>query len=157
MSRVIIACRVVNNSPSLSNRIVGGGVVCSRFGPFSLSLSFLWSSLVFSRFRSRFRGWSRRRREERGRWRREREREIPRRRRHSRCPFGSFKRDLDGTKIGDEKMSNTTTRVLMNTGTNDFDVRFLSPFTKFSLLRIIEANGRERRKKAWRSLVRSFG
>jgi len=87
---------------------------------------------------------------------REREREIPRRRRHSRCPFGSFKRDLDGTKIGDEKMSNTTTRVLMNTGTNDFDVRFLSPFTKFSLLRI-EANGRERRKKAWRSLVRSFG
>ena len=88
---------------------------------------------------------------------REREREIPRRRRHSRCPFGSFKRDLDGTKIGDEKMSNTTTRVLMNTGTNDFDVRFLSPFTKFSLLRIIEANGRERRKKAWRSLVRSFG
>ena len=87
----------------------------------------------------------------------EREREIPRRRRHSRCPFGSFKRDLDGTKIGDEKMSNTTTRVLMNTGTNDFDVRFLSPFTKFSLLRIIEANGRERRKKAWRSLVRSFG
>ena len=151
--RVIIACRVVNNSPSLSNRI-GGGVVCSRFGPFSLSLSFLWSSLVFSRFRSRFRG-SRRRREERGRWRREREREIPRRRRHSRCPFGSFKRDLDGTKIGDEKMSNTTTRVLINTGTND-DVRFLSPFTKFSLLRI-EANGRERRKKAWRSLVRSFG
>ena len=88
---------------------------------------------------------------------REREREIPRRRRHSRCPFGSFKRNLDGTKIGDEKMSNTTTRVLMNTGTNDFDVRFLSPFTKFSLLRIIEANGRERRKKAWRSLVRSFG
>lgn len=87
---------------------------------------------------------------------REREREIPRRRRHSRCPFGSFKRNLDGTKIGDEKMSNTTTRVLMNTGTNDFDVRFLSPFTKFSLLRI-EANGRERRKKAWRSLVRSFG
>ena len=86
----------------------------------------------------------------------EREREIPRRRRHSRCPFGSFKRDLDGTKIGDEKMANTTTRVLMNTGTNDFDVRFLSPFTKFSLLRI-EANGRERRKKAWRSLVRSFG
>ena len=85
----------------------------------------------------------------------EREREIPRRRRHSRCPFGSFKRDLDGTKIGDEKMSNTTTRVLINTGTND-DVRFLSPFTKFSLLRI-EANGRERRKKAWRSLVRSFG
>ena len=49
--------------------------MCSRFGPFSLSLSFLWSSLVFSRFRSRFRGWSRRRREERGRWRRERERE----------------------------------------------------------------------------------
>ena len=44
---------MVNNSPSLSNRI-GGGVVCSRFGPFSLSLSFLWSSLVFSRFRSRF-------------------------------------------------------------------------------------------------------
>ena len=64
---------MVNNSPSLSNRI-RGGVVCSRFGPFSLSLSFLWSSLVFSRFRSRFRG-SRRRREERGRWRRERERE----------------------------------------------------------------------------------
>ena len=71
----------------------------------------------------------------------------------SRCPFGSFKRNLDGTKIGDEKMSNTTTRVLMNTGTND-DVRFLSPFSKFSLLRI-EANGREKRKKAWRSFVRS--
>ena len=52
--------------------------MCSRFGgPFFLSFSFLWSSLVFSRFRSRFRG-SRRRREERGRWRRERERERER-------------------------------------------------------------------------------
>ena len=78
-----------------------------------LSLS-LFPLVVFSRFRSRFRG-SRRRREERGRWRREREREIPRRRRHSRCPFGSFKRDLDGTKIGDENVK----RVL-NTGRTSF-------------------------------------
>ena len=121
----------------------------------SLSLSFgrLSSFLVFDRA---FAGREEDERNAADGAEREREREIPRRRRHSRCPFGSFKRDLDGTKIGDEKMSNTTTRVLMNTGTNDFDVRFLSPFTKFSLLRI-EANGRERRKKAWRSLVRSFG
>jgi len=121
----------------------------------SLSLSFgrLSSFLVFDRA---FAGREEDERNAADGAEREREREIPRRRRHSRCPFGSFKRNLDGTKIGDEKMSNTTTRVLMNTGTNDFDVRFLSPFTKFSLLRI-EANGRERRKKAWRSLVRSFG
>ena len=125
-------------------------MLCVRALVLSLSLSFLWSSLVFSRFRSRFRG-SRRRREERGRWRREREREIPRRRRHSRCPFGSFKRDLDGTKIGDEKMSNTTTRVLINTGTND-DVRFLSPFTKFSLRR----SERKRETKEGLALARSF-
>ena len=46
LSRVI-ACRVVNNSPSLSNRI-GGGVVCSRFGPFSLSLFPLVVSRLFS-------------------------------------------------------------------------------------------------------------
>ena len=120
----------------------------------SLSLSFgrLSSFLVFDRA---FAGREEDERNAADGAEREREREIPRRRRHSRCPFGSFKRDLDGTKIGDEKMSNTTTRVLINTGTND-DVRFLSPFTKFSLLRI-EANGRERRKKAWRSLVRSFG
>ena len=121
----------------------------------SLSLSFgrLSSFLVFDRAFSRL--VAKKTRGTRPMAQREREREIPRRRRHSRCPFGSFKRDLDGTKIGDEKMSNTTTRVLINTGTND-DVRFLSPFSKFSLLRI-EANGRERRKKAWRSLVRSFG
>lgn len=133
--------------------------MCSRFGPFSLSLSLsfgrLSSFLVFDRAFAVGREEDERNAADGAE--REREREIPRRRRHSRCPFGSFKRDLDGTKIGDEKMSNTTTRVLMNTGTNDFDVRFLSPFTKFSLLRIIEANGRERRKKAWRSLVRSFG
>ena len=105
LSRVI-ACRVVNNSPSLSNRI--GGVVCSRFGPFSLSLfplvvSRLFSfSIALSRVAKKTRGTRPMAQRER-----EREREIPRRRRHSRCPFGSFKRDLDGTKIGDEKMSNT--------------------------------------------------
>ena len=51
--RVIIACRVVNNSPSLSNRI-GGGVLCVRalvVLSLSLSLSFgrLSSFLVFDR------------------------------------------------------------------------------------------------------------
>lgn len=154
--RVIIACRVVNNSPSLSNRIGGGCCVFALWSFLSLSLFPLVVSRLFS-FSIALSRVAKKTRGTRPMAQREREREIPRRRRHSRCPFGSFKRDLDGTKIGDEKMSNTTTRVLMNTGTNDFDVRFLSPFTKFSLLRIIEANGRERRKKAWRSLVRSFG
>ena len=155
MSRVIIACRVVNNSPSLSNRIGGGCCVFALWSFLSLSLFPLVVSRLFSFSIALSRLVAKKTRGTRPMAQREREREIPRRRRHSRCPFGSFKRDLDGTKIGDEKMSNTTTRVLINTGTND-DVRFLSPFTKFSLLRI-EANGRERRKKAWRSLVRSFG
>ena len=72
----------------------------------SLSLSFgrLSSFLVFDRA---FAGREEDERNAADGSEREREREIPRRRRHSRCPFGSFKRDLDGTKIGDEKMSNT--------------------------------------------------
>ena len=140
---------MVNNSPSLSNRI-RGGVVCSRVGPFSLSL-FLWSSLVFLVFDRGFRGVAKK---TRGNVADGAERE--RERSPSSSSFVTLLALLNAIRWhenwGRKNVEHNNAR-FMNTGTNDFDVRFLSPFTKFSLLRI-EANGRE--TKEGLALARSF-
>ena len=149
--------RVSGQQSSLSLQSdTGGCCVFALWSFLSLSLSFgrLSSFLVFDRARG-----SRRRR--RGTRRREDERRERERERSLVVVvilvalLALLNAISMHTKNWGRKNVEHKTRVLINTGTND-DVRFLSPFTKFSLLRI-EANGRRETESSFvRSHARSF-